>query len=339
MPVPYTVTKLITDAYYLSGIVAREFQQVDGTQLNDGLGMLNDILGDKVVENDMIPYFSQYDLNLTQGTGTYFIPNLIQIDTIVFFIQGIRYEMTELQRKGFFGTARADNIQSLPFTWHTERKPDGANLYLYFLPDTNYPVQIWGLFRLEEVILNQDLVSKNTTVFLGNVFVTGTGTLAPQQLVINGIDFAGVYANAAALVTAINASAANVQAQLSVNVITLISSDMVRMSTLGVGDAANTITFTNFSTLDGPLDQSFLPMELDRFYVTYLKYALANRLCIEFNYSTPVEVERQLNKYELMISKRSQQLDMTLRKISTLGSPMSLNYAFINLGHGWTIGG
>lgn len=153
----YTVTKLITNAYYISGIVGREFQTVQGYQLNDGLDMLNDILSDKTVENDMIPYYSKYDFSLSPGVEEYFIPNLIEIETFVFFIDTVRYSTMNINRKRYFGASRADNIDSLPFTWHLERCFGGANLFLYFKPQTNYAAQLWGQFRLNEVTLNQDL--------------------------------------------------------------------------------------------------------------------------------------------------------------------------------------
>lgn len=333
----YTVTKLITNAYYISGVVSRDFQTVQGSQFEDGLQMLNEILTDKTVEDDMVPYFSHYTFPAVQGIDTYFIPNLIQLDTFVFFIGNIRYEMTELQRRRFFGSSRANNIQSLPFTWHLERCFGGANLYLYFVPNTAYPMEAWGQFRLGEVDINQDLSSKLTTVNLGAVSLSGTGTLNPGQFLINGIDMAGAYASAQLLVNHINNISTDVVASLYLNQITLSSNVNITISTSGVGDLANTITFINFNTLDGPKNQTYFPLVLDQFYITYLKYALANRICYEFDYVVPVGVAKQLEKYEGMISKRSQQLDLRMEKISTLGTGTGINYGQVNLGHGWTI--
>lgn len=232
----YTVTKLITDAYYASGIVSREFETINGSQLNDGFNFLNDVLADKAIEKDMIPYYLKYEFNAVAGQEMYFIPNLESIDTLVFFINNVRYQMQEIHRVGFFGTSRAD-VSSLPFTWHLERCFGGANLFLYFFPDTNYPMEAWGLFRLAEVTLNQDL-----------------------------------------------------------------------------------------------------SLTLDRFYLNYLKYALAERLCSEFNFVVPAGVDKQLKQYQLMIQSRSAPLDLTMQKTSTLNGQATLNYGSINLGKGWTIG-
>jgi hypothetical protein len=77
-------------------------------------------------------------------------------------------------------------------------------------------------------------------------------------------------------------------------------------------------------------------MELDRFYINYLKYALAVRLCNEFDYVIPPGVDKQLLKYEQMISKRSQKIDLRNTIVSTLSSNnMAINYAQVNIGRGW----
>lgn len=240
---PYTVTKLITNAFYISGIVSRDFQTVSGPQFQDGLDWLNEIFGDTSINNDLIPYFNKYVFTAVTGQETYFVPHLIELDTLVFFIDTVRYQMSEIQRRAYFGSTRAQNIQSLPFTWHVERafqedpntnlQTEGANLSLYFLPNTAYPMEAWGLFGLTSVVINQDL--------------------------------ALVY---------------------------------------------------------------------PPFYINYLKYQLAVRICNEYSYEIPYGVQNQLDKYIQAISKRSQQLDLRTEKISTLGTNTGLNYAIVNFG-GW----
>lgn len=230
----YTVTKLITNAYYVSGIVGREFQTVSGSQLGDGLDLLNEILTDKYTEKDMIPYYTQYDFASVAGQEKYFIPNLIEVETLVFFINSVRYQMEKKFRIQYFGDARANNIQSLPYTWHFEREKGGGSLYLYFEPNQAYPMQLWGQFGLSEVSFNQDL----------------------------------------------------------------------------------SLTY-------------------DQDYISYLKYALASRLCIDFNYEIPAGAETQLLKYEMRISKKSGPLDLHMQKVSTLGNKGFLNYAIVNFSGGW----
>lgn len=232
----YTVTKLINDAYYASGIVSREFETVQGTQLNDGFGFLNDIIADKAVEEDMIPYYKKYSFNALSGQGEYFVPGLEIAETLTFFIDSVRYQTKPVNRIAFFGSTRPENIQSLPFSWHYERTLGGSNVYLYFTPDRAYPIEIWGLFALDPVELNQDL-----------------------------------------------------------------------------------------------------ELTLDRFYINYLKYSLAERLCSEFNFTVPIGVANQLTRYRMMISSRSAPLDLRMQKISTISGASSLSYAQINLGRGWMV--
>lgn len=230
----YTTLQLINNAYYESGIVSRNFETVGGQQANDGLQFLNDLLQDKTVENGLIPYYEQHDFTAVTGQERYFIQNLIEIETFVFYIDTVRYATENRARREYFGSSRADNIQSLPGSWHMERCFDGANLYIYFKPNTTYPLTIWGQFRLAAVTINQDL-----------------------------------------------------------------------------------------------------SLTLDRFYINYLKFDLAARLCAEYNYNVPPGVAKQLAIYEDNISKKSGPMDMRLIKMSSLQRRGGINYGIVNLSHGW----
>lgn len=230
----YTTLQLINNAYYESGIVSRGFETVSGQQAHDGLQFLNDLIADKTVENGLIPYYQEYDFAAVIGQEKYFIPDLIEVETFVFFIDTVRYQTENRARREYFGTSRADNIQSLPGSWHMERCFQGANLYIYFKPDQNFPLTLWGQFRLQQVVINQDL-----------------------------------------------------------------------------------------------------SLTLDRFYINYLKFDLAARLCAEYNYSVPPGVEKALKKYIDNISKKSGPMDLRLIKLSTLQRRGGINYGIVNLGHGW----
>lgn len=333
--------KLITNAYYASGIVSREFETVSGTQVNDGLDFLNEIIADKTIEKDMIPYFQKYSFEAVAGQEKYFIPNLEQAETIVFFINDVRYQMRMIDRNVYFGSSRPNNIDSLPFNWHLERCPGGANLYLYFFPQTNYPIEIWGLFRLPYVTINQDLVSSVARVNLGFCTVTGAGTLDAGQFVVNDVDLQGTYATTQDFVDYINTGVApNVVAVNILNNVLIgdASGASLHVQTSGDADPTDNITFYNFSTLQGPLDQTFFPMVLDQFYISYLKFALADRLCTEFNFLVPPGTAKQLAKYEAWISKRSAPMDLSQTKISTFSNGNNISYGQVNLGLGWTVG-
>jgi hypothetical protein len=232
----YTVTKLINNAFYTSGIVAREFQTVSGTQFQEGLDYLNEILGDTRAADDMLSYFTRYTFNTVVGQEKYTIPGLIEVDTLTFVLNTVRYQMNETQRIEYFGTPRANNINSLPLMYHVERQLNGADIYMYFKPESVYVMELWGLFGLTAVALNDDLL-----------------------------------------------------------------------------------------------------LTYDQFYINYLKYMLAQRICVNYDYDVSAKLREQVKYYEGIISKQSQQMDLKIQKISTLVSGQALSYGQINLGKSWTV--
>ncbi len=231
---PYTVLKLVSNAFYTSSIVSRDFETVSGNQANDGVDILNDLLGDKSIDNGMLPYFKKYDFVALQGQSEYFIPNLRNVDTYTFFINSVRYSTTRQTRHEFFGNSRPMDVESLPGAWHFEKETGGGRLYLYFVPNQDYPAQIWGQFGLDSVTINDDL-----------------------------------------------------------------------------------------------------ELTYDRFYITYLKYELAVRLCTEYSWKVPADVRDQYNSYCEMIKSQSSILDLKTQKISTLGTNGFINYAQVNIGRGF----
>lgn len=230
----YTTTQLITSAYYASGVVSREFESVSGTQQSDGLTWLNNIIDEKVVDNSMIPYETTYNFNAVIGQEIYFIPNLIAVDTLTFFLNSIRYSMQFTKRNQYFGSNRATNINSLPFVWYFERIFQGANLYIYFNPSQTFPMEIHGTFRLTDVTLGQDL-----------------------------------------------------------------------------------------------------SLTLDGFYITYLHFALASRICAEYAYEVPSGIRAELGKYQAFINKKSKVIDLSMKKSSTLQPITGVSYEWANLGRGF----
>lgn len=230
----YTVTKLITNSYYDSGVVSREFESVSGSQLENGLDWLNEILGKKVVESDMIPYESATTFTGVIGQEDYFIANLISVDTLTYVNDDVRYAVTFQNRNRFRGTPRVEDLTTLPGWYFVERTLGGATISLYALPNLAYEFTINGTFRLANVTLNQDL-----------------------------------------------------------------------------------------------------ELTLDLFYISYLKYALAAKICAEYNQPIPSGVATELAEYELLISKQSRPLDMTIDKISTLSDMNYIDWPYVNLGKGW----
>ncbi|MGB1309583.1 MAG: hypothetical protein ACPG47_00150 [Leucothrix sp.] len=149
--------ELITSAYYLSGVVSRDLETVSGSQLTDGLELLNDILAEKSRLGIEIPYYSHTTLNTVVGQEEYDVPGLIDLDAITFNIGEVRYSMVRMDRRYYFGSPRVDNIESLPFSYFPERVKDGMKIYLYFLPVDVYVVKITGKFALSQVAADTDL--------------------------------------------------------------------------------------------------------------------------------------------------------------------------------------
>jgi hypothetical protein len=152
-----TVAELITNAYFLSGKVARDFETPSGGEISDGLRWLNAIIAFKTANNRLIPYYSIYESVTEIGEPVYFIPNLISVQTFTFNLGNVRFSTFNASRKSFFGTSRVDGIQNLPFECHFERCVGGSNLFLYFSPNDEYPIKIVGKFALASVTMNEDL--------------------------------------------------------------------------------------------------------------------------------------------------------------------------------------
>lgn len=238
----YTAQELITRAWYLSSIVSRSLDTPDADQIKEGLEFLNELLSNKTLDMGLIPYFRQYDFVATPGVGVYPITNLIDIESMVFYITSgggtsVRYSMEYQNRIDFFGTPRAEGINSLPYIYHFERTLTGSTVYVYFLPVSAYPFTIWGKFGL---------------------------TLVPT-----------------------------LQTDLS------------------------------------------LTYELN--YLGYLRYALAQYMCQEYNVSFSADCTRNLMEMENKIRGQSP-LDLEIQKISSLTRRQGPDiYGQVNLGNGWTV--
>jgi hypothetical protein len=233
----YSVTKLITNAWYLSGVVGRDFETVSGSQLFDGLDRLNDLLGMQAANFGLVPYYNVYHFTAVAGQEAYVIPDLLEIESLAFNIGPVRYSMQEQNRTSYFGQARVDYITGLPFRYHLERGVNKGTVYLYYLPADAYPMTLVGKFGLSEAVLNTDL----STVY-------------------------------------------------------------------------------------------------DRFYINYLRYALAEYICGEYNVMLTPQNEKKLRTLETQINNNIAPLDLTARKLSTFSGRTGHHWAHINLGYGWRPG-
>lgn len=162
----YTALQLITRAYYLSGVVSREFQVPSPPEVEDGLYLLNALLDVKGSDLRLIPYYQYYTFNTVIGQEMYTIPNLLAVDTMTFNLGSVRYSIRECTRGEYFATARVDNINSLPFQYRIERQLDSANVYLYFWPSQIFVMNLWAKFGLTDVTLTTDLTTIYDTYYI-----------------------------------------------------------------------------------------------------------------------------------------------------------------------------
>jgi hypothetical protein len=231
---PYTARKLITKAYYLSGIVSRQFQSVSGTQLTDGLELLNALMKMKGAQLSLIPYYQEYTFNAVSGQEKYFIDNLLEPELLTFYINDVRYSIHPVGRKDYFASPRADNVESLPDTWHYERSKGGCDIYLYFKPNENYPMMLWGKFGLDTVGADDDLL-----------------------------------------------------------------------------------------------------LVYDEFYIEYLRYALAEYICCEYQVQFNPQSAKKLNELKNSAKEISPR-DLTTQKASFFERGPTVNYGYVNFGTGWS---
>lgn len=157
----YTTNQLITESYYLSSVVAKGYETVGGDQLNEGLHLLNEFLSFQSANQRMIPFYREYEFTGVIGEEKYEIPNLILPQSLTFFIPPadgtVRFPLKWVNRTQYFGEARAEQVNSLPFIWHSERSKGGTDIWVYFTPDKEYPFQLFGKFALLSAALGEDL--------------------------------------------------------------------------------------------------------------------------------------------------------------------------------------
>ena len=157
----YSVTQLINRAYYLSQVVSRELQTVSGAQFEDGLYLLNALLDVKGSDVRLIPYFTRGEFLSTVdpsvGEQKFFIPNMLSLETLTFNLGTVQFPMTRVSRRDFFGGGRIEGVESLPFSYHTERVLGGMDIYVYFNTGQVLPMKYTGKFGLTEVNANTDL--------------------------------------------------------------------------------------------------------------------------------------------------------------------------------------
>ena len=160
--------QLIVNAYNASGINPQGFKNLTPEQSQKGLYLLNVILSDKTFDTSMLLYWEKLDGVFTPNVGQYFIERLVSIETLTFFLGdgSVRYPTQAKNLDAFMGSARAEGVASLPFTYFVNQKLGGADMYVYYLPNEAYPYQIWGQFLFESTTLFEDLSLKFNPAYI-----------------------------------------------------------------------------------------------------------------------------------------------------------------------------
>lgn len=149
--------EVINRAYILSGIVARDLDSVQGSEGEDGIFWLNQLLSEQSITGDQLPYYGHLSFNSVNGQKQYFVSGLITIDTITFNIGSIRYSIRGENRRTYWGESRAEDVESLPYAFYYERVNGGMNIYFYFTPSgiTNFTAT--GLVSIPQVTNDTEL--------------------------------------------------------------------------------------------------------------------------------------------------------------------------------------
>lgn len=153
------VREVINRAYYLSGYAARKFETVDGEDITDGLNYFNEVVEEKAIGGNLIPYFTHDTFNSVVGQEVYFVENLVSCVVLTFNIDTVRFTLQKVDTQRYFNIMRANNITSLPYEYYVERQDGGSNIYLYFLPSDIWEFQITGIYKLTTDDLDTELNS------------------------------------------------------------------------------------------------------------------------------------------------------------------------------------
>lgn len=77
-----------------------------------------------------------------------------------------------------------------------------------------------------------------------------------------------------------------------------------------------------------------LSLVYSRFYISYMSYKLAQRICDEFGFDVPAGLMRSINEIEAKFKKQMSPMDLTCKKMSSLSGAGVLNFGIVNLGTG-----
>lgn len=322
----YFASTLIERSWYLSGIVSRYLQTPTGSQMADGLFMLNALLDYKQIETDLIPYWTYIEIPLTPTQEFYFLPNVCELESSTFNIGPVRYPMEMTTRRKYFASSRVDNISTLPFSYNFNRGEGGGTLAMYFLPSANFPLKIMAKLFLTNVNFTTDL----TNIFSGLT----TGQITKINILNPGINYT---LTPTVTISGGNGTGATATANISNGSITAINvinpgsgytqtpSVVITGNGTGATASAEVLSYTFLQQQNAGYDTS---------YIEYLRYALSQYMCSELGVEFNPESRRIMDRIAMKLMYVSPP-DLSMMKSSTLTSTPGFSYADANLGRGW----
>lgn len=100
--------------------------------------------------------------------------------------------------------------------------------------------------------------------------------------------------------------------------------------------ASYTADLTGKFGLTNVIASTDLETVYEKFYIEYLRYALAQLMCQEYDVEFPRNKLEILKQYELKLTDESPP-DLSLRKLSQFSRESGVNYGQANIGKGWTV--
>lgn len=185
----YTVTQMISDAFFEAVIVARGAKTLTEENLATGLQYFNEVLGRTLIDEAIVPFYKKHEFNLLENIESYDIPYLISVETFDFFLNDVRFPLAKNDFRQYWGASKATNVDTLPNQYLCQRILGGAKASVSPNPSQTLPAVIWGTFGLTDATYNEDLREVYDVYYitylralLANMLCLAYGQEMPQKL-------------------------------------------------------------------------------------------------------------------------------------------------------------
>lgn len=163
-----TTNDLIINSLYQSGELGVGAPP-DAFMLNQGLEILNELIGKFTADGIYIPFLTMLKFNLVPGQAIYSVGDLntsnIHSDRIVdlsfanYKVDTVAYSLAIISKAEYYNITRLDTLQARPVSVFLNRQPYESFLQFYPIPDQAYPVEIQAKIMLDRLDAHEDLSS------------------------------------------------------------------------------------------------------------------------------------------------------------------------------------